>query len=365
MTRTYRRLLATLPMLGILSWSAHVPAARHAAAASGVRRFTLPWTGRSQRAPSISGHRVVWAYAHAPYQNLTATDLSTGRTTPVVTDGMAITAPFGPPSPSVGGQLVVWMDCRICSTKTYADQMFPDGTRIYAHNLATGRTFPVARTSDTQTFAAVSNGWIVWTGQRARNSRHIYARDPATGRVSRLSPPSGDQTAPSISWPIVVWQELRDRTHGNWDIAGTDLRTGQAVRVAVHPRGGDDIEDPLVSGNTVIWMHWHADRSLSIDGKDLATGRTFQVVRLRSDQVNPQLGVHAAIDRSLVAWDQARRAPYVPGEADIYVRDLATGRTLRLTDDGTDNAWPAVAGHVIIWEQWSNGKGRIAGAVLQ
>jgi len=232
MTRTYRRLLAALALLGTLLWDAHVPAARHASAASGVRRFILPWTGRSQRAPSISGHLVVWAYAHAPYQDLAATDLSTGRTTPVVTDGMAITAPFGPPSPAVDGQLVVWMDCRVCSTKTYTEQLFPDGTRIYARDLATGRTFPAARSPDTQTFAAVSNGWIVWTGQRARGS-HIYARDPATGRVSRLSLPSGDQAAPAISWPVVVWHDLRDRTHGNWDIAGADLRTGQVVRIAV------------------------------------------------------------------------------------------------------------------------------------
>ena len=120
-----------------------------------------------------------------------------------------------------------------------------------------------------------------------------------------------------------------------------------------------------MSGHTVIWTHWHADRSLSINGKNLATGRTFQVVHLRSDQVNPQFGVHAAIDGSMVAWDQARRAPYVPGKADIYVRNLATGRTLRLTDVGTDNAWPAVAGHTVVWEQWSNGRVRIAGAVLQ
>ena len=162
MTRPYRRLLAALPMLGILLWSAHVPAVRHAAAASGIHRFTLPWTGRSQRAPSISGHLVVWAYAHSPYQNLAVTDLSTGRTVLVVTDGMAVTAPFGPPSPAADGQLVVWMDCRICSTKTYADQMFPDGTRIYVRDLATGRTLRLTDDGTGNAWPAISDHTVVW-----------------------------------------------------------------------------------------------------------------------------------------------------------------------------------------------------------
>ena len=323
-----------------------------------TREFPVAPTAGYQAAPAISGRTVVWVETRARHQGLYRANLSTGRVFSGLADSRIISPPFGSPSPSIDGSIVVWMDCRSCSIRTFPDEIYPPDTRVYWADLTTGRVSPISMRAGAQAFPAVNGRVVVWVESRG-GRRHIRGKDLATGREFQVSTGSGEQTTPAISDGMVAWAELRDVRSGNWDIWGKDLASGRTVPIALHTGAGDYMGDPLINGRTVIWTHWHPDRSLSIDGKDLATGRAFQVVRLRADQFNPQFGVHKAFDGRVVVWDQARREPFTPGDANIVGKDLTTGRTLRITQNGNAHAWPSISGVVVVWQSIQAQRGTI------
>ena len=88
-------------------------------------------------------------------------------------------------------------------------------------------------------------------------------------------------------------------------------------------------------------MVWQDTRNGNFDiwGKDLATGREFDICIDPASQDSPR------ISGDLVVWEDARHA-----SKDIYARNLGTGIEFSVCSDGADQDHADVDGQIVVWQ---------------
>ncbi len=317
--------------------------AANAVAASAHVGAGGPSMAVDQIAPVIKGQTLLWiARPHGHVggdlymQNLISHDVRRLTTTGTVLRGE-----------DLSGTTVVWADCRSYHCAWSGNETSPSITpTVFAADLRTGRAMAVAPSSAPQWNPYISGTTVVWD-ERDR----VYAKNLASGQMSALSPQAGAQITPCVRDNDIVWEQTD--AMGDHTIYALNLRTCRAMVVAQSRTANDFPEDPLLDGHIVIWRHWHITgiaNSLTIEGRNLDTGRAFVVAAIPAQRTNPQLGSQMAIAGHLVFWDEAGRIPYVLDDRVIYAKDIASGRVFRLALAPRPLAFPAFGGGFVAWE---------------
>ncbi len=304
----------------------------------------------NQTFPSIDANTVVWldgrpgqkqVVAGISATNVYGKNLISGRQYRITASPTAVGRP------AISGEFVAWQDCRDC--RQVQDPVGYTGSRIVVKNLRSGRTFTVAHHSQDQAAPVVSGGLLVWE-DRLNGVWSIYGRDLVTGREFQVARTRVMISSPSISGNLIVWRDRERR--GRDAILGKNVVTGKTFLV-VRAQAHTVLSDPMISKNRVIWSSGDStNNAVSIEGKNLATGASFQVVMIPSGQYNPEFGPNQAISGTIVTWQVTSRilSPSHP-DYEVMAYDLSTHQHLRISRSGYSDESPSVSGRTLVWAQ--------------
>lgn len=203
-----------------------------------------------------------------------------------------------------------------------------------------------------QTFPTTDGRTVVWIDDRRPSSRttrvpsgDVVGMDVKTGREFAITERGTAFASPALSDGVVVWLDCRrckssDRTpgYGGSQIYGKDLGSGREFQISGTE---DQASQPAISGHTVVWVEARTGPG-RIMGKDLVTGRVFRVSVHQNNQANP------AISGDIVVW-QEYGGGYKVG---LYAKELATGREFPValsTSSQPVRQNAAIDGHVVVW----------------
>lgn len=323
--------------------------------------------GSVQSDPAISGAFVVWWQRRGgggvATGDVLSKSLATGRVSPLTTSGAVVTPP------AIDGATVVWEECRPCSVARDALGYYTlHGVQLYTKNLTMGRAALVATLADVSPSAppAISGQSVIWHDRRGGKDTEVV-KSLVTGRVFTIDPNpqcAGQRQARSSAAGFVV---RIGASGGRPHLCGIDLSTGHTFPIPVGGAGLRSPRDAKNSGRFVVWTDWDSNRAnqpASIYVADVATGREVRVVTIPYGRFNPRLGPATAVGGPIVVWQAAPNAPYTGTNADLYGYDLATGRTLRITDDPYEQRSPAISGATAVWQEIRGGTTSIRGATI-
>jgi len=208
-----------------------------------------------------------------------------------------------------------------------------------------------------------TTGFTATTGLSLPEASHAYFIKRPGGRFSRVSAPPGNALFTTMSQHRIVWMQGIKASTGaiHNQIVLCDTRTEARRVLAPHPA---DQWRARIEGDRVVWTdHRNAPGSYMRPGNsdiyahDLSTGQTTPVCTHPAQQVRPD------IDGSVVVWQDWRNnadpAPSYSHErtnADIYVKDLKTGKEVHLTGKqvgvtGSDELedWPQISGRRVFF----------------
>jgi hypothetical protein len=313
-----------------------------------VREFPIVVAPGNQLSPSIDGKIVAWLNSRARPRggeswlhgmDVYAKSLTSGRQMRLTIRPSAVAGPV------ISGEVIAWQDCRDC--RQVQNPVGYTGSRIFAKNLATGREIVVARRSQDQFAPAVSGNILVWVDHLKRRWS-VFGKNLATGREFQVARTRSMTPSPAISGNIVVWV---DRKRGGQEvILGKNLRTGKTFQVA-GPERSTVLSDPKISGNRVIWTSSHSlSNAVSIDSKELSSGKLFRAVTIASNRYNPEQGPDESISGPVIVWQAASHelSPSNPN-FDIFAYDMSTGRRFHISQPGYSNEAPDISGRTLVW----------------
>lgn len=263
-----------------------------------------------QRSPSISGNLVVWSdNRHSLVLNDGITDIylldvASGVETRITS------APSAKSDPCISGNRIVWIDRR----NGYND--------IYMYDLSTGLETQI--TSDTYSRAKpkVHGDWIVWSDRRNGNSDVFAYNVSGGGPEIQITTDPAEQSMPVVYGNRVVWCDTRS---GSNDLYSYTLPSGPESPIV----SGDGIRfGPDIHEDTVVWSEGYLnslrDMDIGIHLLDLAQPPAVQLTS------SPGAGdFYPSVSAADVAWTRGLLRP------DVFVMDLATGYSSRLTTSGT------------------------------
>lgn len=276
-------------------------------------------TDRSdQIAPAIGGDRIVWVDGRDGGADIYLYDI-VGATETRITNGTAVAL-----WPDISGNRIVWQDNRSGA---------PD---IWLYDTATGNETRITDAPGGQVVPAIDGDTVVWLDNRAGPAGGIYAMNLTTRAVVRVSsgPVQGNPliVSPDVSGGTIVWA---DESGGNYTVF--------AVRDAAEPvaLANDSALQgfPAVASDRVVWSEIR-NGSASLVVHNLTTGEEERVWGRP-----PGMAVYPDIAGDLVVWQNATGQD----TDDIYLLDLAAGKTLQVTDDDALQFLPRVSGSRVVW----------------
>jgi len=276
-------------------------------------------TDRSdQIAPAIGGDRIVWVDGRDGGADIYLYDI-VGATETRITNGTAVAL-----WPDISGNRIVWQDNRSGA---------PD---IWLYDTATGNETRITDAPGGQVVPAIDGDTVVWLDNRAGVAGGIYAMNLTTRAVVRVSsgPVQGNPliVSPDVSGGTIVWA---DESGGNYTVF--------AVRDAAEPvaLANDTALQgfPAVASDRVVWSEIR-NGSASLVVHNLTTGEEERVWGRP-----PGMAVYPDIAGDLVVWQNATGQD----TDDIYLLDLAAGKTLQVTDDDALQLLPRVSGSRVVW----------------
>ena len=185
---------------------------------------------------------------------------------------------------------------------------------------------------------AVADGVLVWT-ERGTGGTLIRGLRLDGGAPFTIAAGPGERNRPAVSGGTVVW---RDRRGGAWDLYGYDLATGSEFPVIVGPADEGAV---AISGSTIVWED-HRSGRWGLTGFDLRERREFPITAGPDDDTAPVLAGDA------LAFTRRRAGRTA---AAIVLRDLRSGAE-RIVVDGHLAQRPALAGDLLVWEDWRDGQ---------
>jgi len=255
------------------------------------------------------------------------------------------------------GRVVLWTDCgsyRCAPTLTMSSLVTPT---IKGLDLASGRTFDVARDGAAQWSGCLVDHSIVLNEIRGGRSR-VYLSSHTSGQVQPLAVDPGNQTATCAADGFVIWQQVSEKPGESWIIYARNLRTGMGRVLSRYRSLNDFPESPIAGGSLTAWVHWRPDRSVAIEGVDVRSGTTLVVTTISATQTNPQRGPDIAVVPPYIFWGQTTRAPYDADRTVVLARNIITHRLYRLNISVCSlglTAFPAIGAHLIACEAMHSG----------
>ena len=169
--------------------------------------------------------------------------------------------------------------------------------------------------------------------------------------VQRLTNNDYGDYGPQIDDGRVVWHRESEfdewGTSHLWEIYLRDLATGQTVQVASpSPYPYDNLQ---IDGEYVVWTRTiSAEIDLhELNLYNLVTGQTILVASdLLFGYFEPQ------IDGGLVTWSHQDEDDGPIYDAEIYLYDVATGKTTQVTDNDDADYSPRIDGGLVVWERY-------------
>ena len=188
----------------------------------------------------------------------------------------------------------------------------------------------------------------VWQQRVDGAAWHIHALDMDAPGGTPLVLTSGNlsQENPRTDGRYVVWQARR--ADGTWDIRMADLEDPAAITDITQTPGRNEV-NPAVSWPWVVYQVRSIDEPgapWQLEAFNIVTGERDLVYPGQDDQVNP------AVDAGRVAWRDLRD----PGNGEIYVQNLETGETMRLTNDLFGQFFPDIRGDWVVWQDNREGQ---------
>lgn len=269
--------------------------------------------------------------------------------------------------PGISGKRIVWCDNRNRGKGDYT------GWDIYMYDLSTDTTQKITAVSEDtdQILPFISGNRIIWQDYRddPYGWGDIYLYDLTTKTERRITSTSsvglwlGFETSPAISGNYIVWGDMRDDDHSS--IYMYDLSSNTERRITsdtytermIIPQTSSSPFLPAISGNRIVWVddrNWLNDGSTAWDiyMRDLSTGATRRITHTGL----PKEFDHwfPAISGNYIVWMDSRN-----GEWDIYMHDLSATITRQITTDKSGQYLPAISGNRIVWQDYRNGNGDI------
>lgn len=226
-------------------------------------------------------------------------------------------------NPRISDGVVVYQSDQDCDG-------WPNNTNIYVYDIEADEHTVIADREADQEVPDISGDVVVWAEYDYDDKADwdIYAYDRSTDTETQVTDDTGWQYNPRVDGDIVVWEDERN---GDSDIYAYDLSTDTEFEVCT----ADDYQwDPVVEGDTIAWIDdRNDDGSTSIYIYSIAGGTEEEVYTSDSDIDG------LAIDQGRLIWSDE-----TTGDGDLYMYDLASGATVRLTMDPYCDGRPAISG---------------------
>ncbi|MDZ4170107.1 MAG: hypothetical protein U1E26_10735 [Coriobacteriia bacterium] len=243
-------------------------------------------------------------------------------------------------APDVSGDQVVWEEYTAGSWDIYGQKLGGYPTKLSI------------RAGD-QRGPRISGNTVVWYEESGTNA-DVWAYDIPSGKSARITDHPSPQYEPAIAGNRIVWSDYRN---GNWDIYTYDTNNGAIERLTADTRAQrrPQISQipgvPLTGANTEYRIIWRDERKGKADIylHDMRTGSTRRLTSMSANENDP------AIDGDLVVWKDTGNGL----RGDIHCLDLRTGKTTIITSDSYSQNSPDVANGRITWSDNRNGDGDI------
>lgn len=178
----------------------------------------------------------------------------------------------------------------------------------------------------------VQGDWVVWqVASNPPTDWNVYALNLKTRTRKTVSAGAGNQTQPRVHGSWIVYEDDRN---GNLDVYAFNLTTSAEVQLT--GRAGHQ-RYPDISGSKIVYTDVAAG---DIYLYDLSTGAESALPLGAGTQTTGRISG----DRVVYMQD-----------AEIYVYDLRSGVSTRITNDATDDYSPDIDGTVIAWQRWAGG----------
>ena len=220
------------------------------------------------------------------------------------------------------GATLAWLDAR--------------GT-IVARTLADGRETRLLDGPARRTQLVMGGGVLAWI-ERDSAGMTLRALRLGGGDPFTIASGAGERNSPALADGTIVWREARG---GGWLIAGRDLDTGRDLTItsALAARGA-----VALAGDTIVWEEFR-DGRWTLIRYDRKEGRETPLTGGADEDTAPRVGMDA------VTFVR-RKAGQTDGA--IILRDLNSGQERTLVS-GHLVLRPAIAGDLIVWEDWRDG----------
>lgn len=281
--------------------------------------------------PDIYGDKIVWTDGrnYDGNYNIYMYDLSTSEETQITSSIMATT-------PKIYNDRIVWTD------SSY------DGTYIYMYDLTTSKKTRITTVSGSVCHPAIHGDRIVWMSDTDSDGKYdIYLYDLSTSKETQITTSELAQN-PKIYDDRIVWADTRS---GNSQIYMYDISMAKETQIT---KNSWNHYTPSIYGNKIVY-ETKIYETENICVYDLLTS-TEQTISSGSIAVG-----YPEIYDNRIVWADVRKDSSYKIKYDIYLHDLSTATTNKITDvDASESAnTPKIYGNRIVWENIFDGNSNV------
>ena len=212
-------------------------------------------------------------------------------------------------------------------------------TRLDGIDLRTNRRLPLPAPRGSQRQPALAGPLAAWIEvDPATEQPQVVVYDLDGHQRTVVTGPTALPDRPALDGTTVVW---RDRRGADWGIYGYDLVAGAEFVLA---EGDVSHGPPAIAGSHVVWQEYRSG-SWDVYAYDLKERRARAVAGGPGDQVNPR------VSGGRVVYEDR---PADGGPPLLKVTDVQGSAPLTITQDHLVAA-PAIAGQLLVWEDWRDG----------